>query len=105
MALWEVYFFLGKADKQGWTEAAWQRTWFHAKQWQECLGDPIETTYINIHMESEVYSSLYDAVVVKPVSLNPNCWLSTWYLTGVGWRSVEVHQHACKNSRDCQWKS
>lgn len=72
----EVYFFLGKADRQVWIEAGWRRRRFHAMQGQECLDDPVQATYINIYMESEVYSSVHGVAVVKRVSLNPNYSLS-----------------------------
>lgn len=102
---WRFRFLCGKIDRQVWTEAGWRRGWFHTKQWHECLGEPIEATYMNVNMAGEVYSSLHDTAVMKQVSLNPNFSLSTCYLTGVGWRSVEAHRDACKNSRDCQLKS
>lgn len=51
----EVCFSLGRADRQAWTEAGWRRRWFHAKQRQECLGDPIEAAYIHTYIHKYLH--------------------------------------------------
>lgn len=50
---WAFIFSLEKQIGMYGQRQAGQQRCFHAKQWQECLGDPVEATHINVYWQGE----------------------------------------------------